>query len=371
MLNKQYNLKVKQTITDLFDNIENSFIKEEIHQSSAIVLENNVLLKDSVSASSDRVFICSDICGKYNNEKSIEDFSIPNTSKYYFLNKVGSEYTFVKERPLPNKYLDDSILLGFNGLSFSNLYSNEDYKDIIQTSIETLAHQSSLNSSYRCFSFNFGGISKTSSVFYSLDNNNILEIINPSDINVLIDFIEGNVYLKKTEATDSIISVIGLFNIDPILIDKKGSLKLTESNSGFFKFLNNSDKGNISVKLLGDKYVLSSTDNIYIYTTSDNFVVDGIQLQTDYKLYIPKNPNVVIEFAYEDQLIDDFVSNTASITNENGTYDSPLIGDHLSDDNITTYPSNYGSIFIVKEIEKNTYNFDRPSILPLRNFNIE
>lgn len=370
MISKQYNLKVKQPTSEVFDNIENEYIKETIEQSTGLTIENNVLSKDTLSSENDRIFICSDVCASYNTESSIEDISVPVTDKYYFLSKLGSEYKFLKDRPLPNRYLNDNDLLGFNGIEYSDLMFNPEYRNYVQVSIETLGQQSFGSDAYRCFSFNFGGISKTSSVFYTVDSNNTLTMIDVSSEDYLVDYVEGNIYLRVSENTDIVTMIIGLFNIDPIIVDRKGNLKLTETNSTFYKFLNNADKGNISIKLLNTKYILSSIDNIYIYSDNEDLLVDGIRLETGYKLYVPKNTKVVLELGYNDILIDDYVSNTSDVTVNNANYSSPTNGDHLNENNIVTYPLAYTSVYIIKEIEKNTYNFDRPSILSLRNFNI-
>ena len=370
MLSKQYNLKVKQPASEIFNSIENEYIIETIEQNTGITIENNVLSKNTLLSENDRIFICSDICGSYNDESSLEDISIPDSKKYYFLSKLGSEYKFLKERPLPNRYFDDNELLNLNGTNYSNLVSHITYKNYIQNSVETLSQQSFITDAYRCFSFNFGGISKTSSVFYAINSTNVISIIDITDDNYRIDYIEGNVYLKVSENTDSITMIIGLFNIDPIIVDKKGNLKLTETNSNFYKFLNNSDKGNLSIKIIDSKYVLSSTDNIYIYTSSNELAVDGVQIEPEYKLYVPKNTKIVLELKYSEVKVDDYVSNTSDVTINNANYDSILISDYISENNIISYPSDLTSVYVVKEIEKNTYNFDRPSILSLRNFNI-
>ena len=367
MFHKQYSLRVKQPESEIFNNIENEHIKETISQSSGIVIESSLLLKEGINTTDDRVFICSDVCGSVNVEESINSESVPSDSKYYFLSKIGSEYKFLKQRPLPNRHIVDTELLLFNGDSYIYLRDDTTYGSYIQPSIETITQDSFMSNSYRCFSFNFGGISKTSSIFYTVDNNGVLQIIDTSSNGVIVDYVEGNLYMEVSGTSGDIASVIGIFNIDPIIVDKKGSMSLTETNSTYYKFLNNADKGNISLKLLDGLYVLSSIDNIYIFSVSDNVKVDGIRLASNYKLFIPKNTNVVIELnENEEILVDDYVSNIEDIRLGSANYDSNIIGDHLSSNNIVVYPSRYSSIYIVKEIEKNTYNFERPSILSLQ-----
>lgn len=366
MLHKQYNLRVKQPDSEIFNNIENEHIKETINQSSGILIENNLLIKEGLSSVSDRVFICSDVCGSVNDEESINGLSTPNTNKYYFLSKIGSEYKFLKQRPLPNRYIIDTELLGFNEGPYGALRDDNTYGSYIQPSIETLTQSSLISSSYRCFSFNFGGISKTSSIFYTIDNNGVLQIIDTSSNQIIVDYVEGNLYIETSESSVEILSVIGIFNIDPIVIDKKGYLSLTETNSTYYKFLNNADKGNVSVRLLEGRYILSSIDNMYIYSELSNLDVDGIRLESNYRLFVPKNTNIVIEFNEGGEvLVDDYVSNIEDIRLDSANYDSNITGDHLSSNNIAVLPSEYSTIYIVKEIEKNTYNFERPSILSL------
>ena len=177
MFHKQYSLRVKQPESEIFNNIENEHIKETISQSSGIVIEDSLLLKEGINTTDDRVFICSDVCGSVNVEESINSESVPSDSKYYFLSKIGSEYKFLKQRPLPNRHIVDTELLLFNGDSYIFLRDDTTYGSYIQPSVETLTQDSFMSSSYRCFSFNFGGISKTSSIFYTISNNGVLQII--------------------------------------------------------------------------------------------------------------------------------------------------------------------------------------------------
>lgn len=365
-IHKEYFLKIKQPDyrDALFDNIEGTESVESVQTSDNLSINNNYL--QSSSNLNNRVFINNDICASINSEISTPSESVPLSDKYRYLYKIGGEYKFLKERPYKNILFNDATLLELNNLTYADLVA-EGYADYVQTAVETLP-QDNGEVIYKCYSFNFGGISKASATFYGVNYDQLI-LIDTSDPLILVDYIEGNIYIPEGVGIYS--TVIGLFNVDPIIVEPKGNLPIKETVSDFYKIINNSNKGNLSITYTEYYTLLSCTKNMYVYGNSlgARVMIDGIPLKEDYKLFIPKNTTVIIEykvFVGDIETEDSYVFNADNIEYQSSSKSSTTTGDFSYNGSVTSTPTDNRLLYIVQEVEKNTYNFSNPSILELK-----
>lgn len=367
-----YRIKVKQDIRNpFFDNIENSNIKESINNIANISVLNNTIVRNNVlSDIKERILVCKDVCSEYLTDMSIPSNKVPSGVDNYFLIKDGSNYTYTKDKPFDDIVIDTFDLLTFNNLPFSKATLGT-YNNHVKVAMGLEQHLDDNGTAYKVYSFNFGGISKTQCFLFAVDYQNNIKLL--SNYNeVLIDYLEGNVYIKEDDAAD-IKVIAGFFNIKTVKILKKGNFELKEKNPAYYKVINKSDKGLLNLKNVSStKLVLTSSENIYIHAAENSITIDNVLIKEDYPVFVPKNTPIIIAKVANPSSAkiehEDFVNNQTNIYDSLSNYYNPLLGTYtyknnkLIEDSKSTTP-----ILVYKEMDYNTYNLENPLLVNLFN----
>lgn len=367
-----YSLAVIPKENNALKNLESEYVVRNINNLPNVVLEKNYLRYNNIEQNEQTIYLHKDICGEFYKTPSIESTSVPDISNYKFLIKDGISYTYVYEKPVEDIYIDVEILstlkdsiVDMGNTEFYKVFSNSRVGAITPQHISTVVSEE-ISVDYDCYSFAFGGISKTYSYFYFIDNNSNLKILNIDD-NTLVDYVEGYVYVDRS-ISNGITQIHGLFNIEPVNIIPKGDFKITSNSSGFYKLQNVSDKQLLKLFAIDKSHLglISSVNSICkIVSTSSYFCIDGVFYDIDQPLVLKKD--VLYTLSVYDgaggPVSTDFLNNLTR-----------MIGDASSFDNITassyerSFNTNSSDIFlhVYKEIDRNTYNFDRPLVFKVK-----
>lgn len=369
--NKTYILNIFQDNTEKYSDIINQEIVNHINN-----LVDFETVNDSVITSNhinNNLYLNKEISAEYINNASIPATSVPSNLDYRFLVKNGAEYTYYKDKPKEDVTIDPFVFLGYNGLQYSKAVLGSLYlKDIYAT--ELLVNTLVSGTSWKCYSYPFGGLSKANSYFFYVDINNNIKILPKDDVNVNIDYVEGFVYISTGFIDyNNIVLVSGFFNLEPMKIIRQGHLNIKDNinfYSDLYKIINRSDKNIITIDRLSEtSVILSSVDNIFITVPveTNSITVDGIPLRSNQIVFIPKNTLINIEKQTIDK-VNEYLHLYQNITNNLNNYTAKTIATFKYYDNPVTsideVVSNVG-ILIYKEIEQNTYTVLNPTFIKL------
>lgn len=374
IFNKTYSLKVSQEVDTLYENIRSKKIDENINNLSYYEIYDNIYIKGNPleGVFEEIVYTNKDICAQYVDRSSVKGVSVPTDRDFKYLLKDSSGgYSFTYKKPYPNIIIDNYQLLYLNNRVLDSENFGEMF-DKVQHSIKLLKpinNQVSESNMWDIFSFNFGGISKADNLFFSINSSNAIRILEENE-NILIDYIEGLLYVKSSL---NIERIAGIFNVEPIEIFKEGCINLLDNNStsNFYKLQNRSDREGINLDFIGNQeFILSFDRNCYIVSTSpDTVCIDGVNCNKP--TYIKKDTLLYVTAA-TDESIDNYLESNENLFENLYKYNyhnSTFIFNNYSI--ISDIPSyDTRGLLIFFELESNTF-INQPYFIPLGEANIE
>ena len=373
IFNKTYSLKVSQEVDILYENIRSKKIDENINNLPYYEIYNNIYIKGNPleGVFEETVYTNKDICAQYVDKSSVKGLSVPSNNDFKYLLKDSSGgYSFTYKKPYPNILIDNYQLLYLNNRAldferFGEMFDKVQYS----TKLKAVHKQSSEDDVWEIFSFSFGGISKADNLFFSINSNNTITILEENE-NIIIDYIEGLLYINSSL---NIERVAGIFNVEPIEIFKEGCINLLDNNStsDFYKLQNRSDREGINLDFISNQeFILSFDKNCYIVSTSpDTVCIDGVNCNKP--TYIKKDALLYVTAA-TDESIDNYLESTENLFENLYKYNYPNNTFIFNNYNIISDISSFNNngLLIFFELESNTFS-NQPYFIPLGEVNIE
>lgn len=360
----QYTLKVNQKDNEIFRNLESEYIKKEINNFPNITLDNGFLKYNNNDQVDQTIYLNQDICAELYKTPSKESLFVPNMENYRFLVKNGIEYTYTKEKPIED-YSEDIYDLTTGSLSTDSIQ----FKRIFARSYPAIRlnqhHAYGGQESYSCFNLPYGGITKAYSCFYYVDGEGILTVIDPADNELYIDYLEGYIYLPNRYIVD-IDVIYGHFNIEPINIIPKGDLRLDSNETNYYQLQNIPEKQLIQLFHIEDNYYgLISSDNAFAHLGESEvgLEVDGISFRAGQPIYLKKDVLYCISINDYSSVEVDFLLKIETIRQNSMTNYSKVFESSMVNKAESTGSDAY--LYVYREVEKNTYNFERPLLLQI------
>lgn len=304
LFSKTYSMKIKQPLTNKYSNIPNtSKIIFESGVTDSLKVEEGFISNILYSEETDSVFINEDICAEYIDNSSREGISVPKDNLRFLL-KNPESYEYLKNNPLSNINMNINDFLNLDGLNFTRDNIPDYLRDREVFGKKLLIMNSfseDMSEDYICYSFPFGGISKSTPYFFAITFDNKFKILEIDDF-IKIDYLEGNLYLaQNNEQVDlnNISFIGGYFNLEPIRLIPKNpiNLKRTISNEvSFSKIINISDKNLVNINVIDSSTVaVSFTTNCYIFPNLQDIIkIDGVSI--NFPIFIKKNEIILITY---------------------------------------------------------------------------
>lgn len=369
--NLNYSFKLSQIQNETCEHIESENIITIIDTLPNTELVKDLILYDNILGTDQPIYINKDICGEYIDNKSVPSSTVPDTSKARFLVKKGVDYNYIKDKPLVDIEIDPFFYLNLQGKQYNSVELGDyHFRDHVAIQLQSKFNLSE-SENYTCYSFNFGGLSKANSYFFYVDSFNVIQLINPDDERVIIDYVEGFIYLNNSIFDVRI--VCGLFNVEPILVIPKGNFKLDTKINSFYKVANISEKQIIDIKYIENGVaIIRPLVNCFISIPSglesNSLMIDGVLVERDQYIHIKKNSLVTIKiYLGEDPSLNhEYLNVYNNIVNESANNTSPTFTSINESNNLpnSEQESNF-IISVLVELEKNTYNKEFPIILKL------
>lgn len=362
-----YKLKcIQKEAATFFPDLASSFVLDAVNNTTTIYASNGLLKKDpdevvngpevTYEFLNERISGVGEICAEYITDASTPSQTISNNVHNYFLEKRSNRYSYLKEKPFKDIRIDPFEMLSLNGETLDSPLLDP-FKYHIK-----IAKELPSTDSVRVFDFPFGGISKEESIFFEVSCDGILTLLEDYEV----DYIEGTLY--SASGSRDPITIIGIFNIKPIKLIKKGNIKLEEKDSGFYKLINTSFKNVINlIPINPTTVILQADENIFIQSDEDNLVsVDNVELNPGVPFFLKKNSSIILRKVTEvSGKYTDFVGNISDPIQQIDSYASYLDSyaveifdkpSHAQVDASTT-------LTIYKEFRDGVYNFETPLYL--------
>ena len=356
-MNLNYSIKLVQEITA--DRSYESVPTTTVNNIPDIEVNKDLLTYNLRTNESQTVYLNKDICGEFNNNKSVSSLSVPNSDDYKYLVKSGTEYSYVSERPLEYVHIDPlkyyATVPGFT-------YIPKEFRDHVAIRLQLSIYD---ESAYTAYSLNYGGISKANCFVFRVTLDGTMEDITYSE-DVLIDHIEGFIYINSNSPLNENRLIGCIYNIDPIKIIPKGTFKI-DRPSGFFKLVNVSNQQIVDVVKVDDGLLsIKALKNMFILP-SNSITIDGL-LYTDVK-FVKKGETVLL---FKSEFAKVFVNHLMNDINiiENLEQGKDSLGGLVKQNsgllsNIQSTEESQDSLELIVELEKNTYNEANRYILQL------
>ena len=285
-----FDLDIKLEENTSLNNLENE-IKTTINNLDGYVLENGFLIKDFESEVENNLYINKDICAEAVLNTSIQKQRVPNSNEYRFLKKERESYLFLKENPKPIKF----NMQDYDGMTFDSNYD-----------VEILSKLSTNIDSKKVYSFKYGGIDERDLLLYLVDNSSIMRKLT----DYTLDVVEGLLY------TDLDFNFIcATYNINPLKIIPKDSLKITEKESGFYSVINAPSFNQVLITENKDHVRVTFLKEcvIRIPSTSNLLKIDGVTIPPNQILFVEKNETLLFEKSEEEILTEEFLSQNTKL----------------------------------------------------------
>ena len=330
---------------NIFENLEGSTVKEIHNNFNNMRIQNNHLIQDYTILSKD-IYTAKDVCIEYIENISEPSLRVPNDKDYRYLIKENGKYFFIKDNPKPMEVNATEYLQ-------SRVGSNYQGEGIIAEELYTY------NNNYKVYSLPYGGIDKGDSSFFYVDT---VGIIRNLDSSFYVDYVEGIIYSTSSLQFKFIFSI---FNLVPMKILPKGSIKIEESDDNFYKICNVPVNNQVTFQYFSDQVLVLTTLRdiiISIPDDSQNFSIDGTVIQKNQKIFLKRNEKIVVE------KINDNVKNIEYLSSNTKLVESLAEGSHSSYIHIDSNKDIKTSGYFLDIIEKealNTYKKTTPIRLKL------
>lgn len=369
-----YSVKIEQKPFEMLEGLESDYIVRQINNLPNTTLDRDFLEYNNFEQAEQTIYLNKDICGELYRTPSVESTSVPDITNYKYLVKEGFSYTYTKEKPIPDTYIQPEVLylyhnstVNFEDVDMSKVFARSLVGELTPQHIDTTESSGTV---YDCYNFPYGGISKSYSYFYMIDNTGVLSILGLDD-DVLIDYLEGCVYVDR-QISQSITQIYGLFNIEPVNIIPKGTFKVNSNSTDFYELQNIPEKQILKVFSIDSNnigLILSVNAAVVVVSESTNYTIDGVYYSNNQPFIFRKD--VIYTLGKADALSNPVLTDFLDTLGR-------LIGDTTGFSSITS--SSYAKkintgdeevfLHIFKEVSKNTYNLTRPLIFKVQ-FNSE
>lgn len=358
--NKQYSIPV------VIDKSKSSVVNEE----DFVVDDSQGPLEfSSHYAFKENSFLVDYVCGEQIDNTSIKDVSVPSIDSFYYLYKEGGNYTYTTDKPYVYTYLPQESFLSLINQPYnpSTILSTL----LIKANRGLVFSSSTSPEAWMVYSFPYGGISKASLRFLYTTENNILQELVIDNEYVILDTLEGNLYINQNYY-DKVERVFGLFDIEPIKIDKSPVLTPKGESSSLYGSLKQKNSfGDVIINEIDeDSKILTFSYNCFILATDPYFIsVDGINLLGP--RFVPSNTPILVkqEFTTKKESFEETYYNMYTGLDN---FDSELSTTFIKQDYSSTleYFSSLSvatGLFVYKETSQDNYDTANTTYIPLFN----
>lgn len=359
----RFGLTKSYTVPLKYDQSSNIVLnKEDYQQKSLYLLGNtkNTIRKD------DSIFLNGSVSAEHVDNIAEENVKVPSTLNRYYLYKTGSTYTYRLDKPYKYKEYNYYNFLDIIGTNITD----PNTKALLDVSIKAtrgLVYSKGIDANaYMAYSFPYGGISKTTPLLFYTSKGTIYKL--ETNEYTIIDLLEGVVYISQL-ATYTIDMVFGYFDIEPLKINRLGSIPASGGKaSSFYKFEQKSIFGDISTERLSNtEYIITFSYNCFVVPSDFYFIqVDGINILNP--LFILKNTPIYVKQALSDKR-DSFLEESSRLFEgvESGetAITTFLKSDTSLNTEVFTKESSSAGLFIFKQNNEQAFDTTKATYLPL------
>lgn len=330
----EVNIPIGLNNVDSLINLEDILVDKVYDNFNNVIINKNFLSQNKREDITNTIYLSKDICVEYVDNISEPSVRVPNSNQFKYVVKEKGAYKFIEQNPKKIHTLtkeDTELLVGQQFKNEMGVIAQEFYTK---------------ENGYTVFSLPYCGIDKYDSYFFSVNMQGEVQILDED-----VDYIAGTIEVYEA---NNILLVFGIFNVVPLKIIPRGSLKIEEYFSGFYTIKNLPNNNFIKINQIDtDTLLLTSLKNIVVTIPleSNLYTVDGIIIEKDQTFFIDKNESIVIKKAGESEIVNvEYLNLNTSIKNQLDTYSEKLDKVHLESNS-----TDYGN-YLLKIINKENHN---------------